>query len=916
MNKSQVLSLNGDWYMQYVGVESYSLDVLPEIKDGYVIADAVPGYWEDMMDKFREYPMHRELNYNPAYSLQRYPQTGYVPDMYLPNVLGTFLYNRTVNVNKAELLGEVELFIGGAQNTVSAWINGKFLGKHEGYSSDFTFSVPNDYIIDGQNSVTLIVSNQVLKGYEGRPVSGLTNRAANRCTGGIYGDVELRNYIDGLKGVHVSTAKDLSSFTISTVGAQDKVKKITIKDGNKIIDTATIKAGENSVTLCMDGYKTWSPSNPKRYNLTVETENQVIEHAFGLRRLSVASDGIHLELNGKPYFFRGTCEHGYFPMTVHPPRSVKYYRNVLKKLKSLGFNSIRFHTTVPMAEYLQAADEVGMLMEVETPNNTTYEEWCDIVRFTKKYTSVIMYSSGNEMIIDEDYIEHLRKCANLVHENTDSLFSPMSAMRGIEYFTYGDNKVDVPFPHNPVRLKTISEFCDVYNSYSVGRTSYWSEKGEYKMLDERNSIYRKPLLSHEICIQGTYCDLSLKDRYRGTRIGDTELYTSVEKHLEEKGLLDRAPVYYKNSVEWQRRLRKHCFETVRRSNTFAGYDFLGDIDTHWHTFGYCVGMMNEFYEMKPGETVENVHRYNSDVVVLADLPQCLNFEFGERVNVPIAVSNYAQKDVENATLSLRLTANGKTFLRKSVRVPLIKAGAITEVYNFAFTVPKFEKAQKVMLIALVSGGEEDANNQWELYAYPKASAVSTKASNLIVTDDMDYDGLKKALSSGKNVLMFGNGPFVKINTAFQMALAGRTEGHLATVINDHPLMEQFPHDGFCGWQFRNMLNEGYSCALDLTEIEYSPVIEIASTYKYARREALMFEYKVGKGKLFVCSLNLPENDAGARYLKSSIISYVKGDKFNPEIELTDEQFYKLCHAKPVVVIENTNEAFNANDVTM
>ena len=63
-------------------------------------------------------------------------------------------------------------------------------------------------------------------------------------------------------------------------------------------------------------------------------------------------------------------------------------------------------------------------------------------------------------------------------------------------------------------------------------------------------------------------------------------------------------------------------------------------------------------------------------------------------------------------------------------------------------------------------------------------------------------------------------------------------------------------------------------------------------------------------------MNLPENDAGARYLKSSIISYVKGDKFNPEIELTDEQFYKLCHAKPVVVIENTNEAFNANDVTM
>ena len=51
----------------------------------------------------------------------------------------------------------------------------------------------------------------------------------------------------------------------------------------------------------------------------------------------------------------------------------------------------------------------------------------------------------------------------------------------------------------------------------------------------------------------------------------------------------------------------------------AGFDFLGDINTHWHTFGYSVGMMDEFYRLKPGETVENVLRYNSAAVVLSDL---------------------------------------------------------------------------------------------------------------------------------------------------------------------------------------------------------------------------------------------------------------------------------------------------------
>ncbi len=914
------VNLNGDWYMQYLGKEPYESDSIPEKKDEYLIESAIPAYWEDMMDKFRDCPMHTELYYNPSYTLQRYPQTGYVPDMVLPNVLGSFMYRKSFNLSLSDLVGEIVLYVGGVQNTLSVWINGKYAGRHEGFSSDFYIALDKAILQDGDNEIVLVVSNKYQKGYKGRPVSGLTNRAANECTGGIYGNVEIRCYPDGLKGVHVSTAKDLNTFTLSVIGANDQEKTIVIKDGENLLFAGKIEKGESEITLPTEGYEFWSTESPKLYSVVVTTQNQIIEKSFGLRRLAVADDGIHLILNGKPYFFKGVCEHTYFAKAVHPVKDVKYYRAVIRKLKSLGFNSLRFHTNVPMAEYMQAADELGMLIEVETPNNTTAEEWRDIVRYTREYTSVVMYSSGNEMIIDEDYIEHLRECAGIVHQNTDSLFSPMSAMRGIEYFSYGDDKVDEPFPHNPVRLKALREFCDVFNTYSVGRTSYWSEKGEASMLDERNAIYKKPLLSHEICIQGTYCDLSLKDRYKGTRIGDTELFTSVEKHLQDKGLLDRAPLYYANSSKWQARLRKHCFETVRRANTFAGFDFLGDIDTHWHTFGYCVGMMNEFYEMKPGETERNVLRYNSDLVILADLPQSLNFSTGSKVSIPIVISNYSKEDISKATLNLRLSVNGKVYLAKTVQLHDVKAGAITKACDFTFVMPKSDNPYKIMLGADFCGGEVFSENEWELYAFPKAKAIPSKKvlreKGVVIFENATYEELKKALDAGKSVVMFGTGPFVKINTAFQMALAGRTEGHLATVIADHPLMDKFPHDGFCGWQFRNMLNEGYSTALDMTEIEFKPIIEIASSYKYARREALLFEYKIGKGKLIVCSMNLPESDLGAKYLKGEIINYATSDKFNPEITLNSEQFYKLTHAKPVVVIENTNEAFNANDITM
>ena len=93
-------------------------------------------------------------------------------------------------------------------------------------------------------------------------------------------------------------------------------------------------------------------------------------------------------------------------------------------------------------------------------------------------------------------------------------------------------------------------------------------------------------------------------------------------------MLEKAPLYFNNSSEWQRRIRKHCFEETRLCNNLAGFDFLGPIDTHWHTFGYDVGMMNEFYELKPGETVRNVLMYNSPTIVLNDLKTKYNYYSG------------------------------------------------------------------------------------------------------------------------------------------------------------------------------------------------------------------------------------------------------------------------------------------------
>lgn len=913
------VSLNGSWKIDYLSKEPYIDTVEPHIRpdpDWYVDTICpVPGYWEDMTDLFRTTALHAKLCWNPLYTYQRYPQSGYCPDMALPNPVGCFVYQRELVLTEAPTEA-TELFFGGVQNSVSAWINGQYIGRHEGYSAPFAFSIPTGTLKAGTNRITLAVSNIRLKGYGGRPVSGLTSRAANECTGGIYGDVELRRYPDGLKDVWVSTSKDLTFFTVHTSGAETVSRQVRIFDGTTCLCTAEIAVGQSTVSIDADGYARWSPDEPNLYTAVVSTEGQELSCRFGIRRLTV--DGTRLLLNGEPFFFRGVCEHCYQPLTVHPTRDKLYYRMVIRRLKELGFNALRFHTWVPPYEYMEAADELGMVMEVESPNNTALAEWQEIVGFCRHYAAVNLYSTGNELQIDHDYEKHLCACAELVHDETDSLFSPLSAMRGIEYCINDDEFITAPFQHNPRRLADVGAFSDVYNSYSLGLTSYESALGTHTVLDERNAIYGKPLLSHEICIQGTYIDLSLEERYQGSRIGQTAFMSSVREHLANAGLLDRAHLYYQNSVAWQRILRKQCFETVRRCETFAGYDFLGDIDSHWHTFGYCVGMMNEFYELKPGETVENVRRYNSDTVLLADLPPCVNYESGTMAEIPVLVSHYG-KPVSEATLRLRVKGNGKVLLRKDIPIEEVPCGAVSELYRLRFSMPCCDKPMALQLTAMLSGGDLDCENTWDVYVFPHAVAPAMKVlaeKNTVVLNSNRYDEMIKQLRHGKNVVLFGKGPFASSNVSFQLSIAGRTNGHLATVIADHPLMEDFPHAGYCGKQFEYMLNGSCSVVLDGVNLPHRPIVDIASSYKNARKEAMLFEYRVESGKLIVCTLNLTEKDPAACWLKNRILSYAMGEDFLPKQALTATQLALLCQNIDVACTVNTNQAMNKNDITM
>ena len=920
-------NLSGDWEMNYQqeiyrSVENpWSKSANPGASDEYsgtekawdrddTMPDAIPGYWEDMTDKFALLtPYYLKLKINPDYGLQRYPIAGFAPDMALPNIVGNFFYRRSFVMEAAD--AAAALWFGGVQNACSVWLNDVYLGRHEGYSAPFEMEIPAGVLKNGENYIVLSVSNYDLVGYDGEPVSGLMNRAANQYTGGVYGDVELRLYRSPLRDVTILVSDDCSSVSVAPETTEPVEICWSVYDGK-----CCLCSGKASGNFSFDAIDLprWTPEDPHCLRLVLQCGDSTLERTFGIRRLT--GEGRKLFLNGKPYYLRGICEHGYFPETVHPTTDPRFYRKLIRTIKELGFNFIRFHTYIPNEQYLQAADELGILMQVESPNNTSYEEWQQIVTFCRQHPSVVMYSCGNELLMDEPFIAHLKKCADAVHDRTDAMFSPISALRGIEYYWLEPDQLNklchTPFTHHPERLKVVSSFSDTYNTCAQMMLSYDCTDCDPDYVDRCNEIYDVPLIGHEICIQGTYTDLTLEERYENSNIRLAPMFATLRQHLKDKGMLHKAPLFFRNSCRWQQLLRKHSFEQTRLCRTMAGYEFLGPIDTHWHTFGYDVGMMNEFYELKPGETVRNVRMYNSDTVLLNDLNTDVNFTAGAPLQVKLSASHFGAEDLQNAALNMRLTMDGKLIAHEHITLDSVKTGAVTELYTLKTVLPKTQKPAAMELYATLEAGDTYAENRWELYLFPDNAAA---AGDLVIADRLSPEELLDLLQAGKKVLLLSSEPFVTQDMSFRISLAGRTNGNLATVIEDHPALGSLPHDGFCGWQFRRLMEGGKAICFESDSIPFDPIIEVASSHKYAIRQSALFEYNVCSGKLLVCSMNFSDADPAAKWLKNQLIAYANSDDFDPAYTLDEGDLLALIHANVTAAAKNTNVAFNANDKT-
>lgn len=911
--------LDGPWDFTYSPIDpDGKTPSLPGRFDGRMM---VPGYWDDHLDRLRTTDFWSTARFNPDFRPVEFPLGEKPPDAALPYLLGVGWYRKTFHAPAVWTARSVTLQVGGVVMEAWVWLNGQLVHHHIGHSTPFAVALDRLLKPGRQNELVIAVANTrrdrlgcVIRGYAGR-------------SAGIYRPVRLK--IAGKRQIedvylHSSNDRKTLRWQVTLNDGPPVMLRYEMRDDGKIIQRGEVKKGTTLWETPARDIISWSDDNPRLYQITVSaiangTVSDSVTQSFGLRRL--ACEGMNLRLNGKPVFLRGATEHAYFPLTCTPPADPAAYRANIRSLKTLGFNWLRFHTWVPSEEYMTAADELGLLLQVEPPCSFEEPEWLDILRVCRKHPSVVIYCGGNEELLDEPRIKFLRSMAALQKKLApDALFNPQEALHGVEYFgspnLYPPDLVAKPYPHSPGRLQKLKEFSDVIGQYSWGQLSYDSCHGNRHDLDARLKKYARPCLSHEIGIHGNYLNLDLEHRYKGTRIG-RGLFAATRRYLKQAGLLHNAALYYRNSCLWMRVLRKQAVETARRCTRLAGYDLLGAVDHHWHRTGYPCGIMNEFYEMKPGESAADVRRYNGESVLLLDHGLHRNYTAGSLFKAELAVSFFGRSAVRNGQLRWRLhDESGRLLQKRNFVVTTVKPGDVRPLGNIRFRMPACEKAMKLTLCAELSGADETIGNEWDFWVFP----VPAKWAGPVAADESirrqfaphrpSLPKIKKTdralrlvadltaetlafLEAGGRAILFGSGGLPSTPTGFQLSTTGRARGNLATVIRDHPVMNRFPHEGFCDWQFYSLLHEGRAIVFD--ELPFDPILEVVSSFKLILKQASLVEFKVGRGQLFICGLNLRPADPAAMFLLQLMVRYMNGDGLACCATVTAETLRRLIH---------------------
>ena len=284
-------------------------------------------------------------------------------EMHYPDGIGLF-YRRRFSLPQGFHRGRVLLHIGAADQYLECFVNDKKVGYHAGGYESMTFDITD--VLQEENEIRFRCYDNLKN--QNYPYGKQTlSRGGMWYTpvSGIWQTVWLESvperYIQKLN-------IENRGYTV-TISTEPKM------EGNVIVpELGEFTLHNGSVTITPENPNLWSPENPYLYDFTVKTEQDEVQSYFAIRSLEIKKVGDYprLCLNGKPYFFHGLLDQGYWPDGIFTPAKPECFADDILAMKRLGFNTLRKHIKVEPEEFYYQCDKLGMIVFQDMVNNGDY----------------------------------------------------------------------------------------------------------------------------------------------------------------------------------------------------------------------------------------------------------------------------------------------------------------------------------------------------------------------------------------------------------------------------------------------------------------------------------------------------------------------------------------------------------------
>ena len=330
-------------------------------------------------------------------------------------------YHRNIDIPAFWAGQRIFLNFGAVYYQSEVFIDGKFVGRHFGGSSSFSFDI-TDFAAPGTSHDLVVYAKSDLRGMNQPAGKQSLALGSHDCeytrTTGIWQTVWMEPVAEnGLKNIQVDTDIDQKQIVVRPYFYREGAAslKITVTDPTspkKPVAQKVVSAANSSVAVIpLKTVKTWSPEDPFLYDVSyqvLDKDGKVLDNVksyVGMRKVHIVGNRIYL--NNVPYYQRLVLDQGYYPQSQWTAPSDEALRHDIELSKNAGFNGARLHQKVFEERFHYWADKLGYLTWAEFPSwgielngveaaRNFISEWSECVARDRNYPSIIVWTPMNE----------------------------------------------------------------------------------------------------------------------------------------------------------------------------------------------------------------------------------------------------------------------------------------------------------------------------------------------------------------------------------------------------------------------------------------------------------------------------------------------------------------------------------------